>query len=277
MPSRSVRQRLRRIGVRRVYRSDAAAVRMRVERRALTAIHARRTAPAPLRDRILCYHAVGTPSWGANNVPPQRFARQLDLAHAAGYRFAAPHEVASTASHTTGDAPRLAITFDDGLKSVRTHAWPLLATRGIPCTIFVVSDWTDAASQDASSVLLGWDELARLVAEGVRIGSHSRSHRDFMTLSSAEVEEELSTPRRAIAARLGIDAREFAIPYGQSMNWDASLSTRARHAGYDVLYAQSVLRRPAGTVARTFVTRFDDDRTFVAALEGAFDDWEEWV
>jgi hypothetical protein len=30
-------------------------------------------------------------------------------------------------------------------------------------------------------------------------------------------------------------------------------------------------------VPRTFITQFDDRRLFRAALEGAFDAWEEWV
>jgi hypothetical protein len=36
-------------------------------------------------------------------------------------------------------------------------------------------------------------------------------------------------------------------------------------------------RRPPGTVPRTFITRFDNDRLFRAALGGAFDRWEEWM
>ena len=43
------------------------------------------------------------------------------------------------------------------------------------------------------------------------------------------------------------------------------------------MFAQAEETRPAETVARTFVTRWDGDRVFRAALGGAFDRWEEWV
>jgi len=43
-----------------------------------------------------------------------------------------------------------------------------------------------------------------------------------------------------------------------------------------VVYAQAEETRPAGTVARTFVTSFDADRIFRSLLGGAFDRWEEW-
>jgi hypothetical protein len=61
------------------------------------------------------------------------------------------------------------------------------------------------------------------------------------------------------------------------MNWSAHAQAAAKEAGYEFVYAQSVIKRPAGTVPRTFITRGDDRRTFKAALEGAFDGWEEWV
>ena len=37
----------------------------------------------------------------------------------------------------------LAITFDDGLKSVLTNAAPILAEYDVPWSLFVVSDWAD--------------------------------------------------------------------------------------------------------------------------------------
>jgi len=77
--------------------------------------------------------------------------------------------------------------------------------------------------------------------------------------------------------RLGIAPTTFAIPLGQSNNWSAANTAAAREAGYTTIYAQAEETRPAGTVARTFVTCWDGDRVFKAALGGAFDRWEEWV
>ena len=51
----------------------------------------------------------------------------------------------------------------------------------------------------------------------------------------------------------------------------------ANDAGYEIVYAQAEATRPEGTVARTFVTKFDGDRIFNALLKGKFDRWEEWV
>lgn len=81
--------------------------------------------------------------------------------------------------------------------------------------------------------------------------------------------------RRVIQDRIRADVDSFAIPFGQSRNWHSELSGLARSLGYTTIYAQAVDTRAEGTVPRTFVTRFDRDRIFRAALEGAFDQWEE--
>jgi hypothetical protein len=47
--------------------------------------------------------------------------------------------------------------------------------------------------------------------------------------------------------------------------------------GFKTIYSQAEETRPPGTVPRTFVTHFDDDRIFKAALRGAYDRWEEWT
>jgi peptidoglycan/xylan/chitin deacetylase (PgdA/CDA1 family) len=125
--------------------------------------------------------------------------------------------------------------------------------------------------------VLGWDTLADLMAQGVTIGSHSCSHPDFSLLGRDAIIEELTRSRELVRTRLGLSTTDFAIPFGQSGNWPLEAGGAAVRAGYRRIYAQSETRRPPTTVARTFISRFDDERIFLAALSGGFDRWEEWV
>jgi len=216
---------------------------------------------------------VGQPLWGVNDVSPRQFRQQIELALAAGYRIVPAADIART-----GGGPRdLAITFDDGLRSVLTNAAPILAEYNAPWSLFVVSDWADGRHAWDSDVMLDWHEIERLAAAGADIGSHSVTHPNFGALDPARIADEIGQSRQTIAARTGISPTTFAIPFGQSGNWSPLAAAAARDAGYTTVYAQAEETRPAATVPRTFVTRWDSDRVFKASLSGAFDRWEEWV
>ena len=258
---------VRRAGIRR---ARVAAVRVRWERRLLATM---RRHDQPLAGRILCYHAVGTPGWGINDMTPSRFQQHMELAQAWGHNFVP----ASRIARGEGEVGDLAITFDDGVTSVATSAAPIMKSLDIPWTLFVVSDWADGKHGFGEGVIMGWREIERLAADGVEIGSHSVSHPNFGKIPAAQAQWELAESQRVIAARTGIRPNTFAIPMGQSGDWTAAAQAHAGMAGYEFIYAQSFDRRPPGTVPRTFIAGSDSARIFKGALRGVFDQWEEWV
>lgn len=247
----------------------AVAGRMGAERWAL-ALRAR-PETARAHGRILAYHSIGTPEWGVNDVRPQDFERHLQIAIDDGWSFATPAEVLAAP-----EKRRLAITFDDGATSVLRFAAPVLRHHGVPATMFVVSGWADGGHHDGYAHVLDWAGLAELEAAGITLESHSASHPDFGRLDADEAERELVESRARLEKMLGHEVREFAIPFGQSRNWSDAAGRAAVAAGYTTVYAQAVDTRPAGTVARTFITRIDKPKIFRAALLGAYDNWEEW-
>ena len=74
------------------------------------------------------------------------------------------------------------------------------------------------------------EALARLVASGWAIGSHTRSHPFLPLLSEPAVADELRDSRAALAS-LGVDARSFAYPDGR---WNPALVRQVRAAGYAI-------------------------------------------
>jgi peptidoglycan/xylan/chitin deacetylase (PgdA/CDA1 family) len=251
-------------------RHHVAAARLCCERNFLALT--RRTVRIQ-QPRILAYHSVGTPYMRDNDVAPQRFRRHLESALEAGYAFVPASEIID------GSAPHnsLAITFDDGIRTAATNAAPVLSELGIPWTLFVVSGWADGQARAwAGDIMMSWKEIESLAAQGVRIGSHSVTHPNFGELDAGRTAFELEQSRRAIESRLGIDVTDFAIPFGQSRDWTERAANAAVDAGYTHVYSQAEDTRFPGTIPRTFITRWDNDRVFHAALSGAFSGWEEW-
>lgn len=208
-----------------------------------------------------------------NDVAPQRFRRHLESALEAGYEFVSADEIVDGRA----TAKSLAITFDDGIRTAATNAAPVLRELGIPWTLFVVSGWADGDARGwAGDIMMDWREIDNLASQGVHIGSHSVTHPNFSGLDTGRTAFELEESRRIIESRLGIKVDEFAIPFGQSRDWTERAAGAAADAGYVRVYSQAEESRSPGTVARTFITRWDNDRVFRAALSGVFDGWEEW-
>lgn len=252
-----------------VERRHVAGVRMCCERHWLATFGRARKRYV---GRILCYHTIGQAEFGVNDVSEAQFRRHIELALNAGFRFALASDIAKGG----GDAKTLAITFDDGMKSVLTHAAPILKDYGLPWSFFPVTDWCDVKDPWLDGKVMTWRDVEEALKQGGELGSHSVTHPDFSTVDIARTADELGQSRETIRQRLGLAPASFAIPFGQSGNWSEAAQQCAREAGYDIVYAQAEETRAPGTVARTFVTRFDGDRIFKALLAGKYDSWEEW-
>ena len=189
------------------------------------------------RPVVLCYHAVSA-DWPAQlAVTPERFEQQLRLLVRRGYRGA-------TFAQALSARKALAVTFDDGMRSVLDRAAPILRTLGLPATVFVPTDlvggdgpmsWPGVerwlgSPHEHELVPLGWDELRLLRDEGWEIASHTRTHARLIKLGDAELREELEGSRARLEAELGEPCRTLAYPYGEA---DDRVIEAARAAGYE--------------------------------------------
>jgi peptidoglycan/xylan/chitin deacetylase (PgdA/CDA1 family) len=133
-----------------------------------------------------------------------------------------------------------AIAFDDGLRSI-LPGLDVLARRGIPATVFLVTDfvgrdndWPGQPSWVPREVTLDWSEVADLARRGVAFGAHTRTHPRLDRADEATVDLEVREPRDAIESRLGRPCRLLAYPYGRSTRdvrgrcrlFDAAFGTR---------------------------------------------------
>lgn len=191
-----------------------------------------------MRVPVLCYHRIELPPLGAerdsNFVTPQRFAEQMALLARRGVSGVTVRDIAGWQRGERTLPPRpIAITFDDAYESVATNAIPLLASRGWPCTIFVVTSQiggTNAWDAGApSATLMSANTLRTLAAAGHEIGSHSRTHRRIRQLADDITSAELAGSRADLENVLGAPVDSFAFPYGSH---DQEVLTRVGEAGY---------------------------------------------
>ena len=82
---------------------------------------------------VLCYHKVERRhELGVTRISPRRFARQIERLARAGWKTLSLSEVIACARGDRIPAPNeLAITFDDGYRGLREHAFPVLEAHGM--------------------------------------------------------------------------------------------------------------------------------------------------
>jgi peptidoglycan/xylan/chitin deacetylase (PgdA/CDA1 family) len=178
------------------------------------------SAAAGVGDRlVLCYHAVSDVVASTRTVRRSELRRHVAALVDRGYVGMTFNRV--VLERTRKD--RLAVTFDDGDRSVLEHAFSVLSELGVPGTAFV------AAGTVGAPGLLGWDELRLLANAGWEIGSHSVTHACLTDVDDAALEEELRASRELIEAQLGVPCRSIAYPYGES---DERVRAAARRTGY---------------------------------------------
>jgi peptidoglycan/xylan/chitin deacetylase (PgdA/CDA1 family) len=216
------------------------------------------------RPLVVCYHAVSD-SWPhVLAVSPARLERQLGILLWLGYRPARLPSLLGARGRAL-----LHVTFDDAYASV-SRALPILERLGVPCTIFVCSDYAvdgrplaipelarEAEAYPRELATMGWERLRALPGELVEIGSHTVSHAHLTGLADSELAAELGDSRRRIEDELGRPCRYLAYPFGEQ---DARVRAAAREAGYTAAFALAGGPRPVDDYALPRIGLFPHDR-----------------
>jgi len=168
---------------------------------------------------VLLYHGIddGTPS----ARPMSRVDREYVLDHK---RFEA--HIAYLAAKPEASVPAV-VSFDDGDLSCHTTAAPLLERHGLRGHFFIVTRWIGTPG------FMTADHLRDLVKRGHGVHSHSRNHPRLVSLSTVDIDDELSGSKADLESILGEPVTQFSIPGGA---YDDRVVAAARRAGYQVVF-----------------------------------------
>jgi len=216
---------------------------------------------------ILYYHGIR---------PDQRaqFASQLDTL----MRWAKPIDVTFRSSLSDGGR-FAAITFDDGFESFLETALPELQKRNIAATLFVVAgklgcfpEWDEYIEDPAfREPLMTREQLARIPADLITIGSHTMTHPFLTRVQEAEAKRELRESRKQLEGMLGRRIALFSFPHG---DFNSKLVEWCRESGYEHVF--TILPEPAFcesdqyVIGRVGVNLNDWKIEFLLKLFGAY-------
>lgn len=99
-------------------------------------------------------------------------------------------------------------------------------------------------------VFLDVEDVRSLKAQGVRFGSHSRSHRALASCDGSQLEAEIEDNRSFLQDRLQITSRHFALPFGKKAHYTAAVLEALGRHGYEYVYTTNPVYLGAATPGR---------------------------
>jgi peptidoglycan/xylan/chitin deacetylase (PgdA/CDA1 family) len=197
---------------------------------------------------VLVYHNLGPQAKGKLVLAAQRFEEQMQYLKQEGYTVISLRQFLEFTSLRRQLPPKsVLLAFDDGYKSFRQYAYPVLKSLGFTATLFVYTDYVGAGRN-----ALAWTDLRELAAEGFDIQAHSKTHADLRRGAGESAEQhekrmqaELAQPNALIRQQLGRPADVLAFPYGY---WDEAVLQQARRHGYVAAFTVRRQANPAFVV-----------------------------
>jgi biofilm PGA synthesis lipoprotein PgaB len=203
----------------------------------------------------VAYHDVRDDLWRSGDadeyaVSSLHLAAHFDWLRRNGYTPVSVDDIlAARAGRQTLPDRAVLLSFDDGLRSVYTHVFPLLKLFGYPAVVSPVTAWLDSESAEVDyegrrlsrSDFLTWDEIREMQGSGlVEIASHSHDlHRGVRgnpqgneqpaavtrlfdgeayeddAAYAARLRADLARSAEIIQARTGQEVRVITWPYGE--------------------------------------------------------------
>ena len=169
---------------------------------------------------ILTYHSLDD-SGSALSTPPRIFAEQMQILYELGIRVVPISDARRVLNGTAPHKNLVAITFDDGFRSVYEWALPVLQRYNFTATVFLVTDycgrtnaWPSQPLHVGRRSLLQWAEVREMSNTGITFGSHTRTHPDLRMITRRDAENEMIASKKAIEDATGSAVNIFAYPYG---------------------------------------------------------------
>ncbi len=180
---------------------------------------------------ILVYHIV-RPSYPSDNaavraiaITPETFNAEMSHLRKSGYHIVRFGNLETYFANSTPLPPKpIILSFDDGWSDQFTYAFPILEKYRYPATFFVFTN--EIGYRGA----LSWNNLRELVASGMTIGDHTRSH-PFLThiTNVSTLWNEIDGSKLLLERQLNIRVNEFAYPFGQ---YNPTIISLVKKAGY---------------------------------------------
>lgn len=162
---------------------------------------------------ILLYHHVSSETPRSTSVSVSEFNQHVALIESLNLTVVPITTIVDSIKAGESLNPNwIAITFDDGYKSIYDNALPILKQKQWPFTVFV-----NPNSVKTSSLYMNWEQIEELTKHNVTIANHTLNHENLVQdgLSIEEIKHNILNAEQIIKDKLDQNHKMLAYPYGE--------------------------------------------------------------
>lgn len=185
--------------------------------------------------RVLTYHRFGDASRDPWCVSAEDFEQQMRWLSERNMAVSIDDLVQFVRGEKDLADGSVLVTMDDGFSSVLQIAAPIMQRYGIASVAYVTTDFVGTVSTSGERYLT-WEEVERLPAAGVAVGSHAHTHRSMAKLSEQEALEEARCSKRLLEHHLGSKVHSFAYPFGMRTDESPATARLLEDSGYSTVF-----------------------------------------
>lgn len=191
---------------------------------------------------ILTYHKVDyNIELGLTRVTPEQFYSQIKFLTKKNFILTTLSDLVFN-TEDTNSSGKIALTFDDSYDGVYKYAFPILKEFNAKATIFVITDYI--GRENDWDVNLGWrkfkhasfNELTEMSEYGFEIGSHTKTHRNLVTLPAETQRTEIIDSRRMLIRNFKCKINFISYPFGKFNQDVIKISKQAGYLGACIFY-----------------------------------------
>lgn len=216
---------------------------------------------------ILMYHIVSDeaePPYEGLSLRVGEFREQMAYLKEQGYNPVTMKEL-SAFYRGEGNLPKkpIALTFDDGSRSVYANAFPIMKEYGFISTQYIIGDAINGGS------FMTLEQIMEMKDNGHEIGSHTMNHKELVGLSVEEATMELISSKERLNGLFGISTESFCYPVGK---YSKEVAELVKGAGYSSAVTTedgySNLNQGLWTLTRIRIQRGDGGSALQSKLQG---------
>jgi len=183
---------------------------------------------------ILTYHSIDE-AGTAVSTPRWQFEAQMIYLRDRGHQVSSLRPLLDYLRNGTAIPDHTVfLTFDDGVESTYSEAFPVLQGLGFQATVFLASgcvgqkaEWYVDAGIPAQR-MLNWEQIGEMLAGGIDFQAHSCSHPHLTRIDPEVAEREIRQSREVIEEKTGRSVGLFAYPFGE---YNLALARLVEHIG----------------------------------------------